>query len=452
MSTLSIKQIPLDRGHPITGHLKEFINDRFTMQMRMMKQMGPIYSFNVGRYHVTYLSKPEYIRHILQENYKNYKKNVFYDELKIILGQGLVTSEGDFWRKQRKMIQPAFHHKQIEHFSQLMVSSTKRLMTKWDESAIQNSTINIDEDMKSLTMEIVAQCLFSNDTDTFAKAATNSVNVVLDWSKNRMESLVKSPQWVPTQSNREYNKAFSVLKEIVMGIIQERRAMNDRPNDLLTTMIEMTDEDSKKGMNDQQIFDEILTLFMAGHETTAHTLVWTWYLLSKNPQVRKKLNNEVDAILQNSDVSFAQVPQLSYTKMVIQESMRYIPAVWGIGREAIADDRIDGFPIPKGATVGVSIYQMHHHPKYWENPEGFDPERFNPDNESKINKWVYMPFGGGPRACVGNAFAMMEAQIILAMLSKRYTLNLRSDIPIEFDPGITLRPKYEFFMDIKKRD
>ncbi len=451
MTTKKFKHIPLDRGHPITGHLREFQRDRFTMQMRFMKEMGDIYSFYVGRFPVIYLSNPKYIRHVLQENYKNYKKNIFYDELRIILGQGLVTSEGEFWRKQRKMIQPTFHHSQIEKFITLMTNATDKMIVQWENSAKAQRQINIDEDMKTLTMEIVAQCLFSHDTDVFAQNATQSTNIVLDWAKHRLESLIKLPHWIPTKDNREFKQAYTELNEIIMGLIQERRAMKERPNDLLTTLIELTDEQSKTGMTDNQLFDEILTLFMAGHETTAHTLVWTWTLLSKHPHIRNKLNEEVDEVLKKSSLSFDTINALSYTKMVLQESMRIIPAVWGIGREAINDDEIDGYPIPKGATVGVSIYQMHHHPAFWENPEGFIPERFLPENLSNVNKWVYMPFGGGPRMCIGNAFAMMEAQIILSMLSNRFTLDLDPGIPIEFDPGITLRPKHELFMDIKAR-
>ena len=451
MNHIPIKEIPFDPGHPITGHLKEFQADKFTMQMNMLKKMGSIYKFNVGRHEIIYLAEPTYIRHMLQTNYKNYVKNFFYDELKVILGKGLVTSEGEYWRKHRKMIQPAFHHKQIRQFQQIMVDSTKKLILQWEKYALEKTPVNIEYDMRDLTLEIVVKCLFSQDTNIFSKDASYAVNIVLEWSKKRMESFVKMPKWIPAKSNREFHEAFSFLQSVIKNIIQNRRKMNSRPDDLLTSLVELTDEESNVGMDDQQLFDEILTLFIAGHETTAHTMVWTWYLLSLHPQVREKLQNELDSVFTGNKFSSDMIPHLQYCKMVIQESMRYIPSVWGIGREALEDDTIDGFVIPKGATVGVSIFQMHHQPDYWENPEGFDPERFHPDIVNNLNKWVYMPFGAGPRMCIGNAFAMMESQIILSIISKQFQLNLRREIPVEFESGITLRPKNAMLMDVIKR-
>ena len=451
MNHIPIKEIPFDPGRPITGYLKEFQADKFTMQMSMLKKMGSIYKFNVGRHEIIYLAEPTYIRHILQTNYKNYVKNFFYDELKVILGKGLVTSEGEYWRKHRKMIQPAIHHKQIRQFQEIMVDSTKKLILQWEKQALEKTPVNIEYDMRDLTLEIVVKCLFSQDTNIFSKDASYAVNIVLEWSKKRMESYAKMPKWIPTKSNREFHEAFSFLQSVIKNIIQNRRKMNSRPDDLLTSLIELTDEESNVGMDDQQLFDEILTLFIAGHETTAHTMVWTWYLLSLHPQVREKLQNELDSVFTGNEFSSDMISQLQYCKMVIKESMRYIPSVWGIGREALEDDTIDGFAIPKGATVGVSIFQMHHHPDYWENPEGFDPERFHPVVVNNLNKWVYMPFGAGPRMCIGNAFAMMESQIILSIISKQFQLNLRREIPVEFESGITLRPKNALLMDVIKR-
>ena len=234
-----------------------------------------------------------------------------------------------------------------------------------------------------------------------------------------------------------------------MEMIRKRRNESNGQTDLMTMLLNAQDEDTGLGMSDRQLFDEVMTLFMAGHETTAHTLVWTWYLLSKHPEVEKKLHNELDEVLNERLPTMDDIPNLPYTTNVIKESMRLIPAVWGIGREAVNDDEIDDYFIPAGMTIMIPIYLMHTHPEYWENSDVFNPDRFASENIP--DRWVYMPFAGGPRKCIGNNFAMMEAQLALATLAQKFSLKLRSDQKIEFDPGVTLRPKSDLVMEITKR-
>lgn len=416
-----------------------------------MAEHGDIIAYKLGPYDIILISRPEYIRHVLQENYTNYKKDYFYEDLKLALGSGLVTSEGQFWRQQRKLAQPAFHHRQIEQFSQTMVDQSLALTRRWTVADGEDITVDLVEEMKRLTMSIVGLTLFSSDVSSETVELGHAINGVLGYLNRRMERLVKLPASLPSPANLRFRKDYSLVKERVLKMIIDRRDGNGQSGDLLDMLLSAQDEETGVGMSDRQLLDEVMTLFMAGHETTAHTLVWTFYLLHHHPHVETRLFHELNTILAGRPPTMGDLQDLPYTDKVIKESMRYLPAVWGIGREAIEDDEIGGYPVAGGTSIYIPIYNMHRHPAYWNDPNSFDPERFaNPDVEKNL-RWIYMPFGGGPRQCIGNSFATLEAKLALATIAQRYHVKLTSDKEVEFDPGVTLRPKGSMLASIVPR-
>lgn len=435
------KTVPFVKSRPVLGLLPEFRKEKLHLAEKLMAEHGDIFAYKLGPYTIILISQPEYIRHVLQENYTNYKKDYFYEDLKLALGRGLVTSEGDFWRQQRKLAQPAFHRAQIERFSQTMVDQTLALVERWNAAPEGSATVDLVDEMKRLTMSIVGLTLFSSDVSSEAISLGHAINGVLTYLNHRMELLVKLPASFPTRRNLQFRRDYDVVKERVLRMITDRRTHGAEGGDLLDMLLTAQDEETGVGMSDRQLLDEVMTLFMAGHETTAHTLVWTFYLLHHHPHVESRLHDELDEVLGGEPPTIGNLQDLTYTDMVIRESMRYLPAVWGIGREALEDDELDGYSVPAGTTVFIPIYNMHRHPAYWDDPDSFQPERFADPRMEKSKRWIYMPFGGGPRQCIGNSFALMEAKLALAAIAQRFHVRLESEAEIEFDPGVTLRPK-----------
>ena len=436
-----MKTIPHEKGLPLLGFLPEFRKDIFAMDKRLVEKHGNICSYNLGPNKIVLLAQPDYIKHVLQENYLNYKKDYFYDELKLALGQGLVTSEGDFWHHQRKLIQPAFHRNEITQFAEIMERETKSLAGDWQNNERSNTIIDLTEDMKKLTMKIVSQALFGIRIFDNSAKLSESINYVIDYLTQRLERYLKLPPNIPTPRNLLFRRHYNNVHDHLLDIISNRRENPGDKKDLLSMLLAAQNEETGLRMSDQQLFDEIMTLFMAGHETTAHALVWTWYLLNLHPYVESQVHDEIENLGEGINSVFKNMEALPYTRAVILESMRLIPPVWGIGREASEDDQINGFLIPAGTTVYIPIRRMHRHPDHWNDPEKFDPDRFLDGTLEKEKRWVYMPFGGGPRQCIGNHFAVLEAQIALAVLASLFQVQINNIENIEFNPGVTLRPK-----------
>ncbi len=447
---LTKNTIPIAPSRPILGFLPEFKKDRLGFSSRLMEEYGDIVQYKLGPHKTVMITHPDYIKHVLQENYNNYKKDYFYEDLKLVLGQGLVTSEGEFWRQQRKLVQPGFHRNQISRFAGIMVDQCDRMLESWSREA--TNKFDLIGEMKQLTMSIVSLALFNKDLGHETSVLGEAINQSITYINRKMESFVKLPEWIPTADSLNFRKNFRIVKNTIMEMISERRKTPGELNDLLDMLMAAQDEETGVGMSDQQLFDEIMTLFLAGHETTAHGLVWTFYLLDKYPEMEANLFEELGKFPVVFHPELKDLPDLSYTTATIKESMRMLPPVWGIGREAVHDDLIGGYSIPHGMTVFIPIYQMHFHPGYWTEPEVFNPERFLDEELEKKNRWVYLPFGGGPRQCIGNNFALMEMQIVVAMIMRRFKLKLISEEKIQLNPGVTLRPEENVFMRIKSRN
>ena len=396
------------------------------------------------------LSHPDHVQYVLQANHRNYRQSRSREKLRWALGNGLLTNDGESWLKQRRLMQPAFHRKRIAHFGETITNETQELLAQWQARASQEKPLDISSEMMRLTLAIVSRTMFGATVAQDVEELGPAITVVQEETYRRQFVLFDLPEWVPLPQLRRARQAFRTIERVVTRIVEERRR-TDAPehNDLLAMLLNAKDADTGEPMDDTQLRDEVRTVFLAGHETTANALTWTWYLLACNPDSAKKLRSELARVLGGRVPTVDDLPQLAYTKMVIEESMRLLPPAWTMSREAIADDEIDGYRIPSGSTVVLSQFITQRHPDFWEDPEKFEPERFTPERVHQRHRFAYFPFGGGPRFCIGSNFAMLEAQLVLATIAQRYELDLVRGHPVQPEPLITLRPKYGLVMTLR---
>ena len=430
---------------PFGKYSKIFKRDPMELFLRINHDYGEIASFSVFGIRVTSITNPTDVKYVLQENSSNYTKSITYNEIKHILGQGLLTSEGSFWKRQRRITQPAFKKSMIESFSSIVLEESDKLI----KSLENKTTTDIAEDMMKITFTVVGKALFQKDLGEKAKSISSALEEALVLVQKRIQHLIKFPLGFPTPKNNRLNNAVSTMQMVVDDLIAERRKSPSGQGDLMDFLMSTRDEETGESMSDKQIRDEVLTFLLAGHETTSNALSWAIYLLSIHPEIRNKVREEVYPVIRTG-LSYSSLEHLPYTKNVIQEAMRLYPPIWIIERSPIKDDEIGGYFIPAGSIVSVCINSIHRHKDFWINPEGFDPERFSSENSSSRPNFAYLPFGGGPRICIGNHFAMMEATLILANLVHHYDLNILSLSKIEKNPLITLRPKYGIPVSIHK--
>jgi cytochrome P450 len=445
------RPVPGPRGNLFLGSIRGYQRNPLRLFTEATRHYGPIVRFRFGTREVYFMSHPDYVKHVLQEHNRNYHKSLAYDKTRPMLGYGLLTSEDEFWRRQRRLVQPAFHRKYIGSFATTMTDATDAMLERWEPYAQTGQPFDVAKEMMRLTLTIVGKTLFSTDVSGEADRVGQALTIALEHTSKRMQALFDLGEKLPTPENRRFNEAIRTLDEVVYGMIEERRRTGAAYNDLLSLLLHAQDEDTGERMSDKQLRDEAMTIFLAGHETTANALSWTWYLLSKHPDVARTLRAEVNQVLGGRVPTLEDLPKLRYTKMVIDESLRLFPPAWGVGRTALGDDEIDGYRIPGGAIVALSAYVTHRLPEFWDNPEGFDPERWTPERNEKRPRFAYFPFGGGPRLCIGNNFALMEAQLIVATIAQRYRIDLVPGHPIVPEPMVTLRPKHGVLMTLHRQ-
>lgn len=397
--------------------------------------------FNVG--------KPEYIEHVLLTNYRNYAKSALARRVgKPIFGDGLFTSEGDFWRRQRRIIAPAFHQKRIASFVETMSACTGAMIERWQG---RQGSFDVLPEMSRLTMEIIARTMFFTDVADDAGMLGRNVDILVTQLRPGVGDLLGFPEWVPSLRPRSVQKAVAEVDELITRIISQRRANPGDHEDLLTLLLQARDPDTGVGMSDRQLRDEVATIIGAGHETTATALSWTWYLLSQHPAVEARLHEEVDRVLAGRRCGLADLPRLSYARMVFEEAMRLYPPAHSIPRVALAEDSMGGVRVPRGSLMMISPYVTHRNPDLWPDPDRFDPERFTPEAAAARHRFAYLPFGGGPRVCIGSSFAMAEAVVIMSMVAQHYRLRLDSSRPVTPCGYITLRPKEGIWVSLEAR-
>jgi cytochrome P450 len=438
-------------GRPLIGSLPDLRRDRLGFLMRTAQQYGDVVQYHMASFRLVQVSHPDGIQRILQENNHNYTKDSpTLSEFRRVLGNGLFTSEGAFWLRQRRLMQPAFHRQRIAALGEMMVNAAQATLKGWQSASAGGKPMEVSQEMMVLTLEIACRALFSADIQPHVQEIGRAVTEVVEEVVFRFDHpFYPSPPFL-TPRNRRYQAAMQTLDRIAYELIQQRRRQPVEGGDLLSLLMEMRDEDTGLGMTDQELCDEVVTLLIAGHETTAAALSWTFYLLSQNPSVEQSLRAELDQVLADRLPSAADLPSLPYTRMVVDESMRLYPPAWVTERIAEADDEICGYTIPAGTIVVVSPYVMHRHPAYWENPERFDPGRFLPERSAGRPRFAYFPFGGGPRMCIGNSMALMEAQLVLASVYQRYHLELASEPPVEPLPLVILRQKGGLWMKVQE--
>lgn len=412
----------------------------------MVDEYGSIVKLEIFDELQLFVTDPDVIREVLVTKSSSFVKGADYRDTKRglarFVGTGILTSEGDFWKRQRKLVQPAFHISQIKDYADTMARYSEDAINRWEDGA----RLDIADEMLHLTLRIVARTIFDTDVTDGAEAIAAAMEAANDVAGQN--SLL--PTWIPTPRELAARKATRDLDNLIYGIIEERHRDNRDRGDLLSMLMLAEDEDGQR-MTDKQLRDEAVTLFLAGHETTANAMNWTFMLLAQNPEVEAKLHDELDAVLQGRTPTLADLSDLPYTEMVIKESMRLYPPVPGVGRQAIEDVEIGGYLVPKGTNIGVFWNYAQVNPTYWDDPLAFQPERFSKENEANIERYAYLPFGGGPRICVGNMFAMMEAQIILATIAQRYTLALEPGQVIKPLARITMYPENGLPMTVTQR-
>jgi len=441
-----IPTIPHVRGFA-WGQLLEFRRNIPAWQMKLMNEYGDVCGAKLGVFPCVLVSSPELAQSVLVDNAHHFMKSRGLQSLKPVLGEGLLTSEHEFHRRQRKLISPGFQHRRIGTYAAAMASYTEAAQARWKEGEM----IDASTAMMRLTLAIAGKTMFNADLEKDASEVGEAVTVANRKAIEQISSLFPfSVPW-PTERNRQMKKAIARLDQTVYGMIAERRASGDDPGDVLSMLLAAEEEGSGTKMTDTEVRDETMTLFLAGHETTANALAWALHLLSRHPDVYARLRSEVDGVLAGRAPTLEDMPRLPYALQVFKETMRLYPPAYIIGRMAMRQVALGPHMVPAGMTVFINIYGMHRRAKYFPNPERFDPDRFRPEAERDMVRSSYLPFGGGPRVCIGNQFALLEGQIVLAALAQRITFEAASLREIQTEPLITLRPKNGVPLLVRRR-
>lgn len=423
--------------------------DPLAFYLGIARQYGDIAYFRLGPLRVYPLNHPEPIRQVLVDQApKFHKPSLLKRGARRILGEGLLTSDGLLWKEQRKLIQPAFRHDRLAAaYGNVISAYAERMVNSFEDGEVRG----IGEDMGKLTLAIVVKSLFGEELSSDAGEIGELLLAVADAANDRLNSAFQLPAWIPTRRNLRERRALARLDEIIRDLIRSRRQSAGQRDDLLSVLLSATDADTGKRMSDRQLRDEMMTLFLAGQETTAQALTWTWYLLARHPDVEAKLQEELRQVLAGHPPRATDLPKLPYTDMIVREAMRLFPPVPAVARQSIEDVTVGGWEIPKGSLVVVSTYALHRDRRFFPEPEQFNPERFAAGWEERISRFAYLPFGGGPRVCIGNGFAMMEARLVLATVAQRCKLLLESNAEIAPKQLVTLRPNHAVRMRIEKR-
>lgn len=432
---------PGPRGHFLSGSLPEIQADRVQFLMDLSRDYGSIAHIHVGPFEAVVVFHPDGIQHVLQDNHQNYSKQTrTYDSLRSAVGNGLIVSDGSFWLRQRRLMAPAFHHSRIEALAGLFCEEANLALERLSAVYSPGEEVNISHELMRLTLAIVTRSLFNRRISDDNSQIFSALSIILNDPPFRFENPLYPPLSIPTGYNRRYRAARASIDKIIYELIAERRANPQSGGDLLAMLMDAVDAEGAQ-MTDLQLRDEIFTLILGGHESSALALGWMLYLLSQHPEVQVRLREEVRQVLGERTPTLQDLPRMPYTRMVIDETIRFYPPGWLFERRAIADDEILGYHIPAGMNLAFSPYVTHRLPEFWENPERFDPDHFSPGLVESRPRFAYLPFGGGPRQCIGNSFALQELQLILPMLLQRFRFEQIPGAQPRLEPVVSLRPK-----------
>ncbi len=438
------------RGLPVLGMLPAMRRSPTAVFKNAARRFGDVAYLKIGPRQGYLITNPRDVRHVLQDNARNYHKSPLYEKLRLSIGNGLLTSEDDFWLRQRRIAQPAFLRTRIAALAGMMVDAAGETCERWESFAATGEARDIDDEMMRLTRTVVVRALLGTDLGPFTGLVDEAWTVMNEHIGTSFWSLGIAERF-PTPRRRRFDRARATLRSAVVHMIRERRRHPGDRADLLSMLLAARDEETGEGMTDDQLRVDVTTFLLAGQETTSLALTWTWYLLSQHPDVQRRLEDEIDGVLDGRPPALDDLPGLPYARMVLDESMRLYPPAWAFSRQALADDELGGYHLPRGWLAFVSPYVLHRLPQYWDDPERFDPDRFTPARVAARPKFVHIPFGAGPRQCIGNHFALLEAHLVLVALAQRYRLRLVRGHRVEPWPLITLRPRFGMPMIVERR-
>ena len=435
---------------PLLGHLGAFRKHPLESLSSWWRQYGDALRFQLGTRTLYLFSHPDLAEEILIKQSDRFVK--VYDPqrptgLALVLGNGLVTSSGDVWKRHRRIIQPIFHRSRMAVMADRMAQVGEQRIAAWNNHA--GGTLDIAAEMMLLALEVISQTMFSTSMTQHIDRISHALRVSIKYAFDSFSNPLMLPLWIPTPRNREFHAVMEFMDGLMYGLMAERRRTDASHGDLLDLLLQARDEETGEGLSDQELRDEALTIFAAGHETTANALAWTWYLLSTHPEAKARFHEEVDQVLQGRLPRADDLQHLPYTKAIFEESLRLYPPAPAVQRKAAAHSTVGGIPLPEGAFVLVGTSNLHRHPDFWPNPEQFLPERWLGE-ERPLSRYAYMPFGAGPRACVGIHFASVEGPLLLALIGRRYDLLLAQE-RVEPELMVTLRPKGGLRMMLQPR-
>ncbi|MBS1567316.1 MAG: cytochrome P450 [Bacteroidetes bacterium] len=415
------------------------------------EKYGDIYSLSLPFNKIIIASHPSYVRHVLTDNNRNYTKSLAYRVVRLLLGNGILTSEGDFWRRQRRLIQPAFHRQKIASMAAMMVQRIQQEADHLDMYADGGKTADMLSVMTSLTLDIISRAIFSEGV-TKGPLIAELLTLLNEYVTYKINQPIRLPAAIPTPFNMRERRALDTLDGIIYEIIDTRRRDNVSRDDLLSMLLDARDEETGGQMDNRQLRDEVMTIFVAGNETTANAMAWTISLLAQHPAQEQKMIDEIDEKLDSGiEPGYDTMQSFPYVRQVIEESMRLYPPAWVVGRRALEDDELGGYLVPRGTNILMPIFYLHRSEQYWSSPDQFMPERFAADRRGSIDKYVYFPFGAGPRMCIGNNFAMMEMQLILILLYRRFRFRLPAGFVPEPQALVSLRSKNGMPVRVERR-
>ncbi|MEA3337063.1 MAG: cytochrome P450 [Chloroflexota bacterium] len=446
------KVAPGPEGNQLLGALlNSSKEDVIASYVELWREYGDVVRLNMGPLAVQQFVLPEHVRHIMVRNAANYPKGMSHDKLRIALGNGLLTSGGPLWQRQRRLMQPTYTPRAVTRFADIMVDATEQMIKRWQVQTKSDDTLVVNAEMMRLTMSVISRSMFDLDiSEDFAEAGEALVTI-LEFAAERSMSFIDPPLFLPTPMNRRFKRSIEALDTFLYAIIDER---SEQPpgDDLLSLLMTARDEETGEVMTREQLRDEVLITFFAGHETTATLLTWTWYLLSKYPAVDEKLQDELHRVLAGRHSTVEDIPELAYTRMIIDEVLRLYSPVAIMARDPIEADVIGGYEVPAGSLVSITPFITHRHPEFWDNPEAFMPERFTPEEIEKRPRYAYYPFGAGQRICLGQHFALLEGVLVVAELAQRYQLQVVPGLQLMPEFMGTLRPDKDLLMTLHKRE
>lgn len=433
---------------PVLGLIRAARRDPLEFFSRMAREHGSVVRFDAGLHPLHLLSSPEHISHVLVQHHSNYVKSAYYQKVRPIFGAGMFVVNGEEWKRKREFAQPAFKRHKFDSLAEVMTDCTADMLDRWEGARDTGAALNVAAEMMQLSLRIVFRAFFGTDFHGRMTGMTEALTVIMEEGERRIWALASPPTWLPIGRNRRLREALRVFDECVLELIELRRREGARGDDLLSLLVSQNMEAGEDAISDREMRDDLMTLIIAGHETTAMAVTWSWYLLSRHGFAASALREEAQRVLGERRPQAEDLRELAYAKQVVQEAMRLYPPFWTISRMALEDDEIDGYRMPAKSTVMLCPYVTHRDPGLWDNPEAFDPDRFSTARSAGRHRFAYFPFGGGPRICIGANFAMMEATFVVAMAAQRYRMRLVPGQDVAPQPMISLRPRSGLLMTL----